>query len=167
MAFFGCFAQSKLEIEPILTKPAHVTSRSAETGRIFHRSTNIPITKRLEPMILMQTKTEEQLFFFLQGNISSGGHSRHRIKKIRFEKGEQFGNVITLKYFVGVKYMPGKESSNIQGYNYKKLNKYKIPKDIKVINIELYEERLNERIGSNMPKIKLLIDKTFDFYPKI
>ncbi|MGV0924572.1 hypothetical protein [Empedobacter tilapiae] len=158
----NCSGQSNLKIETIITKPTRITSQDLETGKTFERSTYIPITKRLEPTILIQDKSENNLTFLLQGNINSAGLSINKIKKIRFEKSELIDETITLKYFAEIEYIAGKEGANVQGYNYTKQEMYKIPRGIKKINIELYEDRIIQRAGSKHPKLKLVAQQIFD-----
>ncbi|MCA5005226.1 hypothetical protein [Sphingobacterium bovistauri] len=165
LPFLSCSAQKKLQIETILTQPARVTSQDPETGRVINRSTNIPKTKRTEPAIIMQMQYEDKLTFLIQGNISSGGHTINKVKKIRFEKGKQNGNTITLKYFVEIKRIPGKESANVGGYNYTKEETYIIPEDVKVIHVELYHERLDrsyDQYLKDKENPKLVVQQTFD-----
>ncbi len=45
-----------------------------------------------------------------------------------------------LKYFVEIKLISGKEGANLRGYNYTKQETYKVPKGVKVIHIELFED---------------------------
>lgn len=162
--FFSCSAQKKLHTETIFAKLARVTSKDVKTGRVFPNDTYIPITKRLEPEIILKNKDKNKLTFSLQGNISTGGHAINRIKKIRFEKGVQSGDTLTLKYFVEIKQIPGKESANIRGYNYTKQETYKVPKDVKVIDIELYEDHTLKGINYKKEKLKLVAQQTFEFY---
>ena len=140
LSLFSCSAQKKLHTETIYAKRAHVTSKDVQTGRVFPNDTYIPITKRLEPEIILKNKYKNKLTLSLQGNISSGGHSINRVKKIRFEKGVQSGDTLMLKYFVEIKLISGKEGANLRGYNYTKQETYKVPKGVKVIHIELFED---------------------------
>lgn len=77
----------------------------------------------------------------MQGNIYSGGHNIRQVRKIRFEKGDDAGDSLILRYYVEVRKIPGKENANVAGYNYSKDISYRIPKDVKMIKVELYEER--------------------------
>ncbi|MGJ1366072.1 hypothetical protein [Sphingobacterium spiritivorum] len=112
----------------------------------------------------MTSKNAEILKFRIQGNISSGGLNINKIRKIRFEKGQQNGNNITLRYFAEVKMIPGKEGSDVVGYNYTKDETYKIPGDVKIIKIELYEDRIKNTSGTTP---KLIAEQTFNFFAKI
>lgn len=165
--FLNCSGQSKLNIETIFAKPTRVTDVVPETGKTYYRNTYIAVTKRLDPSILLQTKTDDKLKFLLQGNISSQGLSAHKIKKIRFEKGDQQANSITLKYYVEIAHVPGKEGATVHGYNYSKEIFYKIPKNINVVLIELYEDRITQRTGSKIPKLKLVANEIFDNFTKM
>lgn len=162
--FFSCAAQKKLHTETIFAKLARVTSKDVQTGRVFPNDTYIPITKRLEPEIILKKKDNNKFTFSIQGNISTGGHAINRVKKIRIEKGVQSGDTLTLKYFVEIKQIPGKESANVRGYNYTKQETYNIPKDVKVINIELYEDHTLKGINYKKEKLKLVAQQTFEFY---
>ena len=82
---------------------------------------------------------------------------------IRFERGEQKGNTITLRYYVEIKKYPGKESADVKGYNYTKDEIYKIPNDVKLINIQLYEDRIDGIAATNP---KLIAEQTFNFFEK-
>ncbi|MCJ7936070.1 MAG: hypothetical protein MUW56_21190 [Chryseobacterium sp.] len=112
----------------------------------------------------MLSKNAETLKFRIQRNISSGGHTIHQVRKIRFEEGEQNGNSITLRYYVEIKKVPGKESADVKGYNYTKDESYKIPDDVKIIKIELYEDRINDTSDT---KPKRIAQQTFNFFAKI
>ncbi|MDM1298316.1 hypothetical protein HXZ94_07350 [Empedobacter falsenii] len=160
--FLSCSSQTKLKIETILSAPAIVTVQNAETGRTYSQSRYVTQTARLEHAILMQSQSDKQLIFLLQGNIVSAGLSINKVKKIRFEKAEQIGDSITLKYYVEIVNIGGKESATVAGYNYSKEESYKIPKDVKAIKIELYEDRIKQRTGSKIPKLKLVAEQTVD-----
>ncbi|MGE8553332.1 MAG: hypothetical protein ACN6OB_05240 [Chryseobacterium jejuense] len=164
-ALLGCKGNAqKLQVTAIYTEPKRITKEIPETGKIHTYTTRKAVTERLNPMILMLSKNAEALQFRIQGNISSGGHTIHQVNKIRFEIGEQSGNTITLKYYVEIKKKPGKESANIQGYNYTQDEIYKIPGDIKIIRIELYEDQINDPSDT---KSKLVAQQTFNFFAKI
>ena len=156
--FLSCSAQNKLKIETILAAPARVTAQNTETGRIYSQSRYVTQTARLEHAILMQNQSDNKLIFQLQGN----GLSINKVKKIRFEKSEPIGDSITLKYYVEIVNIAGKEGATVQGYNYSKMESYTIPKNAKVIKIELYEDRVTQRTGSKLPKLKLVAEKSFD-----
>lgn len=161
----GCKSNTqKLQTSPIYTEPKRVTKEIPETGKIQTYTTRKAVTERLSPKILMLSKNTETLQFRLQGNISSSGHTIHQVRKIRFGKGERNGNTITLRYYVEIKKIPGKESANILGYNYTKDEIYKIPNDVKIIRVELYEDRSNNDLDSNP---KLIAQQIFNFFPKI
>lgn len=161
----GCKTDAqKLKISAIYTEPKKVTREIPGTDSTHTFTTRTEVTERLVPMIFMLSKNAEILKFRIQGNISSSGHSIHQIRKIRFEKGEQNGNYMTLRYYVEIKKKPGKESANVQGYNYTKDEAYKIPDDVKLIKIELYEDRINEISDTNP---KLIAEPIFNFFAKI
>ncbi|WP_291117018.1 hypothetical protein [Empedobacter sp. UBA7248] len=164
--FLSCSAQNKLKIETILAAPARVTAQNTETGIIYSQSRYVTQTARLEHAILMQNQSDNKLIFQLQGNISSGGLSINKVKKIRFEKAEPIGDSITLKYFLEIVNIAGKEGATVQGYNYSKMQSHTIPKNAKVIKIELYEDRITQRTGSKLPKLKLVAEKSFDLSTK-
>lgn len=165
LALSGCKNKAqKLNISTIYTEPKRVAKEVPETGSIHTFTTKKEVTERLDPGIFMISKNAELLKFRIQGSISSGGHTINKVKKIRFEKGEQNGNTITLRYYTEIKRYPGKESADVKGYNYTKEETYKIPKDIKVIKIELYEERSN---GITDIHPQPIAQKTFNFFAKI
>lgn len=164
LTLFGCKTDAqKLQISTIYTEPARVTREVPGTDSTHTFATQKEIVERLDPRISMLFKNTESLQFRIQGNISSGGHSINQIRKIRFEKGAQVGNSITLRYFVEIKKKPGKESANVRGYNYVKDENYQIPKDVKIINVELYEHHIN----TSETKPKLIAQQTFNFFAKI
>ena len=164
--FLSCSPQSKLKIEMILSAPARVTVQDVKTGRTYSQSRYVTQTERMEHAILIQSQSGNELIFLLQGNIASGGLSINKIKKIRFEKAEQIGDSITLKYYVEIVNLAGKEAATVEGYNYSKEELYTIPKDVKAIKIELYENRIEQRTGSKLPKLKLVAEQTFDLSTK-
>ncbi|WET50054.1 hypothetical protein PYS58_02765 [Chryseobacterium indologenes] len=165
LALLSCKGNAqKLKVTAIYTEPKRVTKVIPETGKPHPYTTREAVTERLHPRIVMLTKNAEELQFQIQGNVSSGGHSIHQVKKIRFEKGEQNGNTITLRYYTEIKKIPGKESADVQGYNYTKNEVYKIPNGIKIIKVELYEERINDPLDT---KPKLIAQQTFNFFARI
>lgn len=165
LALFGCKTNvQKLQISTIYTEPKRVSKEIPEIGAIQTYMSRKEVTERLVPLIYMLYKNAETLKFRMQGNISSSGHAVHQVRKIRFERGEQKGNTITLRYYVEIKKYPGKESADVKGYNYTKDEIYKIPYDIKLVNIQLYEDRIDD-IAANNPK--LIAEQTFNFFAKI
>lgn len=138
----GCSAeaQKKLKIEPVYVQPHRVSRETQETGRTHTYTTNKEVTKRLTPQVVMLDSADGKWRFRLQGNIYSGGHNIRQVKKIRFEKGDDLEESLTLRYYVEVRKIPGKESANVSGYNYSKDIRYSIPKNVKMIKVELYEE---------------------------
>ena len=165
LALSGCKTDAqKLKISAIYTEPNRITKEIPETGAPHTYTTHREVTERLKPMVFMLSKNKEALKFRIQGNIGSGGHSIHQVSKIRFEKGEQNGNSITLRYYVEIKKLPGKESAGVQGYNYTKDETYPIPDGVKIIKIELYEERINDTSDSTP---KCIAQQTFNFFTQI
>lgn len=165
VAFAGCKINTqKLQISAIQTVPKRVAKENSETGTTYTFTSRNEITERFAPQIFMLSKTVETLEFRIQGNINSSGHTMSQVRKIRFEKGEQYGNTITLRYFVEIKKIPGKENEDVRGYNYTKDEKYKIPNDVKLIQIELYEDRLNDTSVINPV---LIAQHTFNFFARI
>ncbi|MCL1637216.1 hypothetical protein OZ664_06015 [Elizabethkingia sp. HX WHF] len=165
LTLFSCETNAqKLNITTIYSEPNRVTREVPETGGKHTYTTRKEATERLNPMIFMISKNAEILKFRIQGNISSGGLNINKIRKIRFEKGEHKGNSITLRYYAEVKKIPGKEGSDVVGYNYTKDETYKIPGDVKIIKIELYEDRIKDTFGTTP---KLIAEKTFNFFAKI
>lgn len=158
---FGCQMKAQaLQKTTIYTEPKQVTREVPETGEQHTYTTSQEVTERLVPAVSLVSKEDKVLRFRIQGNISSRGHRICNVSKIRFEQGEEFGNSITLKYYVVVKHISGKESGNVAGYNYNKEEKYKIPANVKVINIEVYEEHPNQ-------EPKLIAEQKFDFFAKM
>lgn len=160
--FLNCSAQRKLNIEPILSEPSRVTQEDPETGRTIQRTTSTIVTDVLDPMIKLQSKENGKLTFLLQGNITSSGHSINKVKKIRLEKVQQEGGSITLKYYVEIKHIPGKEGANVHGYNYSQNETYNIPKGVQSVYIEMYEDRINKKTGSKQPDLKLVAEQAFN-----
>lgn len=165
VAFAGCKINTqRLQISAIQTEPKRVAKENPETGTTYTFTSRSEIIERLTPQIFMLSKTAETLKFRLQGNVHSSGHTINQVRKIRFEKGEQYGNTITLRYFVEIKRIPGKEKADVRGYNYTKDETYKIPNDVKLIKIELYEDRINE---SSVTNPALIAQHNFNFFAKI
>ena len=164
-AVLGCKGNArKLQVTAIYTEPKRVIKEIPGAGVAHAYTTHKEVTERLDPKIFMLSKNAETLKFRIQGNISSGGHTINQVRKIRFEKGVQNGNTITLRYYTEVKRVSGKESANVRGYNYTKDEVYRIPADVKIIKIELYEEHIND---SSDPNPKLITQQTFNFFAKI
>jgi len=165
LTLLGCKTNAqKLQIFSIYAEPRQATREVPETGKVHTYTTRMEITERLNPMIFMISKNRETLKFRIQGNISSSGHRIQQVRKIRIEKGEKNGHSITLRYYVEVKRKSGKESADVLGYNYSKDETYKIPDAIKIIRIELYEDRINDTSAKNP---KLIAERTFNFFAKI
>ena len=149
LSLFSCVSQSKKEIngskikfrlnDPILSKPGKRTVVDPETNTSRAFSSYIEYTPRLEPKITIRYDDSSNLIYDLQGNIYSGGLSIHNVKKIRIEN-EVKNDTLWIKNYVEIKRIPGKESATINGYNYSKQNKIKVPKDIKTIKIQLLED---------------------------
>ncbi|REC42917.1 hypothetical protein DRF67_19975 [Chryseobacterium pennipullorum] len=165
LALSGCKSDArKVNISTIYTGPKTVVREIPETHKIHRYTTHEEVTKRLDPMVVMVSKNDNTLAFRIQGNISSGGLRMNQIRKIRFEKGKRTGNTLTLKYYVEIKKRPGKESADVAGYNYTKDEICKIPDDVKIIKIELYEDQIGEPSGLHP---KLIARQTFNFFAKI
>lgn len=162
ISFLNCSAQRKLNIETILAEPSRITQEDPETGKTIQRTTLSVVTNVLEPMIQLQVKENDKLAFLLQGNISSGGHSINKVRRIRLEKAQQEGNSVRLKYYVEIKYIPGKEGANVRGYNYSQEETYNIPEGIQSVYVEMYEDRINKKEGSQQPKLKLVAKQVFE-----
>lgn len=158
---FSCQTKAQtLQVATIYTAPKQVTREVPETGKEHTYTTYQEVTERLVPAVSLVLKEDKILRFRIQGNISSRGSQIRKVSKIRFKQGEQSGNSITLKYYVVVKHIPGKEGATIAGYNYSKEEKYRIPVDVKVINVEVYEEHPNQ-------EPTLIAEQKFDFFAKI
>ncbi|WP_228433447.1 hypothetical protein [Chryseobacterium arthrosphaerae] len=154
----------KLQVSAIYTEPGRITKEVTETGSVHTYSTRKEVTERFDPGIVMISKTKEAITFRIQGNISSGGHTINKVEKLRFEKGEQNGHTIILRYYAEIRKYPGKESAGVNGYNYTKDETYRLPDDVKSIKIELYEDRIND--ASNT-KQKPIAQKIFNLFAKI
>jgi len=150
----------RLTVTTIYAAPQRVNNEIPETGRTYSTTTLREVTPRLKPEILMLSTNESKLQFRIQGNIRSSGHQMRHIRRIRYEKGEQDGVEITLKYYVEIKNKPGKEGALIKGYNYTKDISHRIPKGVRIVKIELYEDYLEVSAAT---KSKCIAVKTFDF----
>ncbi|WP_407488173.1 hypothetical protein [Elizabethkingia anophelis] len=165
LILFGCEANAqKLNVTTIYSEPNRVTREVPETSGKHTYTTRKEVTERLNPMIVMTSKNAEILKFRIQGNISSGGLNINKIRKTRLEKVTQNGNSMTLRYYVEIKKIPGKEGSDVVGYNYTKDETYKIPNDVKIIKIELYENQIKDTSATTP---KLIAKQTFDLFAKI
>lgn len=165
LAFLSCKSTGqKLKVSEILAKPQKVENKLLESRSTHVFTTFKEVTPRLSSSVFLIRKNTEELQFQIQGNINSSGHNSNKINKISFEKGEQSGNSVTLKYYVEIKKVSGKENNDVRGYNYTKIESYKIPKGVKLIKIELYENRNNVTAIDNP---KLIVEQTFNFPQKI
>lgn len=164
LSLLSCVGQKNIQTEPILAAPAHVSVKNVETGRIGYRSTYVPITTSLPPKIIMINRIGDELTLSLQGKIASAGLSRERVKRVRLEQGNLYGNSITLKYIVEIERVAGKENANVQGYNYTTKVVYKVPEGAQVIKVELYEE-IPAQAPNTKPQLKLMTSALFDFFP--
>lgn len=160
-SLFGCQIKAQtLQVSAIYTAPKQVTREVPETGKQHTYTTYQEVTERFVPAVSLVSKEDKVLRFSIQGNIKSRGLQIRKVSKIRFEQGEQFGNGITLKYYVNIKHIAGKEGASIAGYNYSQEKEYRIPTHVKVVYIEVYEEHPNQ-------EPKLIAEKKFDFFAKI
>ncbi|WP_282628351.1 hypothetical protein [Empedobacter sedimenti] len=164
LSLLSCVGRKNIQTKPILAAPAHVSVKNAETGRIGYRSTYVPITPSLKPQIIMISRIDNELTLKLQGKIGSGGLSRRKVKGVRLEQGDLYGNDITLKYIVEIERVTGKENANVQGYNYTTKVVCKVPEGAQLINVELYEER-PPQAPNTKPQLKLMTSELFDFFP--
>ncbi|MCC9043920.1 hypothetical protein LNQ81_14670 [Myroides sp. M-43] len=160
-ALLGCKTNAdKLQVSAVMSEPKLMTREVPETGKQHTYTTYQEVTERFVAAVSLVSKEDKVLRFRIQGNISSRGGQIRKVSKIRFEQGEQFGNGITLKYYVSIKHIPGKEGASIAGYNYSQEKEYKIPAHVKVVHVEVYEEHPNQ-------EPKLIANKKFDFFAKI
>ncbi len=160
--FLNCSAQRKLNIETILAEPSRITQEDPETGKTTQRTTLSVVTNVLEPMIKLQSKANDKITFLLQGNVFSSGHSINKVRRIRLEKAQQEGNSVRLKYYVEIKYIPGKEGANVRGYNYSQQETYRIPKGVQSVYVEMYEDRINKKADSKQPDLKLVAEQVVE-----
>lgn len=160
--FLNCSAQRKLNIETILAEPSRITQEDPETGKTIQRTTLNVVTDVLKPMIKLQSEANDKITFLLQGNVSSSGHSINKVRRIRLEKVQQESNSVRLKYYVEIKYIPGKEGANVRGYNYSQQETYHIPKGVQSVYVEMYEDRINKKAGSKQPDLKLVAEQVFE-----
>lgn len=160
--FLNCSAQRKLNIETILAEPSRITQEDPETGKTTQRTTLSVVTNVLEPMIKLQSKANDKITFLLQGNVSSSGHSINKVRRIRLEKAQQEGNSVRLKYYVEIKYIPGKEGANVRGHNYSQQETYHIPEGVQSVYVEMYEDRINKKADSKQPYLKLVAEQVVE-----
>lgn len=161
LTLVSCKTQDqKLQISPIYAEPKKLITASSEDGKEYLITSLTEVTQRLQPLIAIVSQNKEKLKLHIQGNISSAGLSIQKIRKIRFEETKSEEDSITLKYMVEIKKIPGKESANIRGYNYEQEMNYEIPKGIKYVKLELYEDYAGNRVTEH-PKLvfeKLLLN---------
>ena len=160
--FLNCSAQRKLNIETIHAQPSRITQEDPQTGRTIQRTTSRRVTAVLEPMIKLQRKEDGKVTFLRQGNITSGGHTIYRVKKIRLEKEQQEANSMTLRYYVEIKYIAGKEGAHVHGYNYSQEETYSLPRGVQSVHIEMYEDRTHKKAGSKQPDLKSVAAQVFE-----
>lgn len=151
-AFLSCSSSSKLKIEPIVSTMARVNRTNKQTGEIVQSTQIVGKTARLDPKIIVVRQDAQHIGLQLQGHIGSGGHMMNRVKKIRLEQEAISGNSIRLKYRVEIKQLAGKESAHVRGYNYSKLENFKIPKGVTILQIELHED-FNNHLSSRRTKL--------------
>lgn len=162
LIFWGCKTKnSKPQIAPIYSKLNTLTIPLDENGATHTYTTSRDAADRLKPNIKLLTKRNKKLKFRIQGNISSGGLSMNRIIKIRLEKEEQKSDSLTLRYHVEIRKISGKESATIKGYNYAKDMVYNIPKNKKVIRIQLYHDHI---MGMSETNTKLMEEQILSLY---
>ena len=165
-SFWSCSGQNRIQIEPLYSKLSRELSHKTANGEEVYINRDVLITTRLNAEIDVLSENTNSINYQLRGNISSRGHSIRKISKIRLEK-EQFGDTLLLKHFVEIKRIPGKESANIHGYNYTKKETVKIPKGVKIVIIDMYEERLFDPIYRRESLEKsYLVQKTINVFPK-
>lgn len=148
----------KLQISPIYAEPKKLINASSEDGKEYLITSLTEVTQRLQALIAIVSQNKEKLKLHIQGNISSAGLSIQKVRKIRFEETKLEDNSISLKYMVEIKKIPGKESANIRGYNYEQEMNYEIPKGVKYIKLELYEDYIGNHVTEHP---KLVFEKNF------
>ena len=147
----NCSSHEKMKIERIVSHPQKELYTDSITGKSIKRTKLVSKIKRLEPNIKIIHSNTRKIEFSLQGNITSGGHSINNVKKIKLEK-EDNKNEIVLKYYVEIKRVAGKESANVNGYNYFQNETFAIPKNTTSIKIQLYERYIDSKIPSKLLK---------------
>lgn len=150
-SIFSCNAQNKkaqpavehkLQVATIFTKPERKVITDPETNSNRTLNTYTAVTERLAHKIKIQSQAKNYLTYSLEGNISSGGLTINKVKKIRIEK-TVLNDTLFIKNIVEIIRIAGKESAIINGYNYKKTEQLEIESHIKIVQIELVEDYLN------------------------
>lgn len=147
ISFVNGNAQRKLQVKPIFGN--YITEyRTSENGAIIRQRKLIPIGEVFNPEIVFTFNDTNAITYQIKGYNTSGGHSINKIKKIRNEK-ELLDGVLVIKHYVEIVRKPGKESANILGYSYSKNERFKLPKNIKKVRIELYHVQVNRHLDSS------------------
>jgi len=162
LLLLNCGTNKKIKIEPIITEPIRVKVQNPETGALSYKNSYKMVTDPLAPQIIVIENKGGSVHYRIQGNIRSGGLSIHRVKRVSLER-VIVGDVLVLRHTAMVIRLAGKEGSLIKGYNYSKEEYQPIPKGIKSIKIELYEDRTSaSRSQPFTPVIHLLTEESFD-----
>lgn len=127
-------------VTTLLVKPQRVELIDPDTKTRHFRTRFVAVNERLEPAIRLEHATHNSLGYTLQGNIASGGLSINRLQRIRTEQEIQ-GTQLTVKHWVQVRRIPGKEAALIRGYNYQQSHTLSLPKHVQGIRIEALEIR--------------------------
>lgn len=95
--------------------------------------------KPFQPQFLIHKHNEKSLSYQIQGFISSFGHYKKSLKKIKTEN-QIHQNTLYIKHTIVTKKGFGKEGAYIIGYNFQQQKQVKIPTSIQTIILTLHNE---------------------------
>lgn len=133
-SLFNSFSDKQIKISTILIDDFIQNDLKTEDFENISNHTNEIENGQIE----IVSVDHEHINYLLKGIIKSDKTFQKSINKIKTKK-EVSKEILYIKHFVEIKEIERKEYNNICYYNYSKEEKYKLPKKIISIKIELFE----------------------------
>lgn len=136
---FSCSsANDSLKISPRIGEQVISKEINEMTGNYSSRISYKNVVEEVPHEITTHETSTRQFSFQLLGNFKSSARKGIRFKKFHFQK-NTVGDTLILKNTVELLSIFGKDAHNLFGYNYQIGKEIKVPKNIKFVQIELYE----------------------------
>lgn len=137
-SLFNSYADKKIKISTFLIDDFNEIDTVIENNSILYKNES----KHFYINIL--NLNDEKIEYRLNGLIRSDKMFQKTIKKIK-NKQEISNGIFYIKHFVEIKPISRKKFDQICNYTYSKEETIKLPKNIKSIKIELYEEIIEKK----------------------
>lgn len=157
----SCQGQSKMKTEVLVTDINAFEKVLNNRKKTNNQRVYVDISKKLEPKIFINNEQGNEISYRIQGNVESGGLSINVPQKIVSQQIIS-NDTLYIIHTVNIVGIAGKEGNKIKGYNYQQEEKLSVPKEIKMVKIQFYEEFSNQKIKERNKKV-LITEKTIDF----